>query len=66
MGESLTRPRCLLWVMVEYGWATFPSTNLSSGLLLAAHVIMLGGVLLDRSPGGVTVPSISSRKLKST
>jgi hypothetical protein len=49
--------------MIEYGWATYPSTNLSSGLLLLAHVVILSG-LLFKDQKGVTVPTLSQNKLK--
>lgn len=50
--------------MIEYGWATFPSTDLSSGLLLAAHIIMLGGLLFKGGSGSVNVQNVGSKKLK--
>jgi alpha-1,3-mannosyltransferase len=36
--------RIMLLAIIEYAWNTYPSTNLSSGLLLAAHVLLLAGV----------------------
>jgi alpha-1,3-mannosyltransferase len=56
--------RAVLWSMIEYGWATFPSTNLSSGLLFAAHIIMLGGLLFVNKPHGIQIQSLSGVKLK--
>ena len=61
--EKLTI-RAVLWSMVEYGWATFPSTTLSSGLLFTAHIIMLGGLLFVNKPHAIQVPSLSGKKLK--
>ncbi|KDN52701.1 glycosyltransferase family 58 protein [Tilletiaria anomala UBC 951] len=31
-------------VAISYGWETFPSTSLSSGMLFAAHLVLLYGV----------------------
>jgi alpha-1,3-mannosyltransferase len=56
--------RAVLWTMIEYGWATFPSTNLSSGLLFLAHIIMLGGLLFVNKPHAIQIPSLSGKKLK--
>lgn len=66
MHESveLSGIRATLWVMIEYGWATFPSTDLSSGLLLAAHVVILGGLLFKSGSGIVSVQNVGSKKLK--
>ncbi|CAE6444538.1 unnamed protein product [Rhizoctonia solani] len=36
--------RIVLLAIIEYAWNTYPSTNLSSGLLLATHVLLLAGV----------------------
>jgi len=61
--EKLTF-RAVLWSMIEYGWATFPSTTLSSGLLFTAHIIMLGGLLFVNKPHAIQIPSLSGKKLK--
>jgi alpha-1,3-mannosyltransferase len=61
--EKLTT-RAVLWSMIEYGWATFPSTTLSSGLLFTAHIIILGGLLFVNKPHGVQIPSLSGVRLK--
>ncbi|KAF8752161.1 Dol-P-Man:Man(5)GlcNAc(2)-PP-Dol alpha-1,3-mannosyltransferase [Rhizoctonia solani] len=37
--------------IIEYAWNTYPSTDLSSGLLLAAHVLLLIGVLFGYPEG---------------
>ncbi|GAB1520454.1 dolichyl-P-Man:Man(5)GlcNAc(2)-PP-dolichol alpha-1,3-mannosyltransferase [Rhizoctonia solani] len=37
--------------IIEYTWNTYPSTDLSSGLLLAAHVLLLIGVLFGYPEG---------------
>ncbi|EIW70538.1 hypothetical protein TREMEDRAFT_68105 [Tremella mesenterica DSM 1558] len=39
-----------LWIMIEYAWATAPSTNFSSGILFFSHIVMLGGLLLHTKP----------------
>ncbi|WWC61969.1 uncharacterized protein I303_104555 [Kwoniella dejecticola CBS 10117] len=39
----------VLWCMVEYAWEITPATPLSSGLLLAGHILMLGGLFFRRS-----------------
>ncbi|CAE6353120.1 unnamed protein product [Rhizoctonia solani] len=36
--------RVTILAMIEYAWNTYPSTNLSSGLLLAAHILLVVGV----------------------
>lgn len=35
--------------LIEYSWNVYPSTNMSSGLLLACHVIILSGVLYSKN-----------------
>lgn len=56
--RSTTRvdwPRLLLrlaiFAAVEYGWATYPSTNLSSGALFAGNAVLLVGVWLGDAEG---------------
>lgn len=36
---------------VEYAWNTFPSTSLSSGVLLGANTLLLGGVAFGHPEG---------------
>jgi hypothetical protein len=36
---------------IEYAWNTYPSTNTSSAVLLAAHVLLLVGVLFGFPEG---------------
>lgn len=48
--------RMTLWLSIEYAWATYPSTNLSSGLLSVAHAIIVLGLLFSPTPTPVSVP----------
>lgn len=41
----------MLFGLIEYGWSTYPSTNLSSSLLFAANVVTLVGVWLGDAEG---------------
>jgi hypothetical protein len=56
--------------MIEYGWLTYPSTTLSSSLLLAGNVLVLVGVWCgdaEGRKGGEELPRADSeagRKLK--
>ncbi|CAE6373000.1 unnamed protein product [Rhizoctonia solani] len=43
--------RIMILGIIEYAWNTYPSTDLSSGLLLAAHVLLLIGVLFGYPEG---------------
>ncbi|EPQ25784.1 uncharacterized protein PFL1_06651 [Pseudozyma flocculosa PF-1] len=45
---------------IEWSWNVFPSTNASSGVLLASHLIMLAGLWTSRSYGPDTQLSIAS------
>ncbi|KAI6045645.1 mannosyltransferase [Pisolithus marmoratus] len=46
----------LILAGIEYAWNVFPSTTLSSGILLAVHVLLLLGIWLG-FPEGMTVVS---------
>ncbi|KAL7417347.1 glycosyltransferase [Mrakia frigida] len=41
----------LLWAFIEFGWSTYPSTNLSSGLLFGANALLLVGVWFGDAEG---------------
>lgn len=43
--------RVAILAAIEYAWNTYPSTKLSSGLLLAAHVLLVGGVMFGFAEG---------------
>lgn len=49
-------PQLLILAGIEYAWNVFPSTTLSSGILLAAHVLLLLGIWFG-FPEGRTVVS---------
>ncbi len=36
-----------LWAALEWAWATAPATRLSSVVMLAGHVVMLGGLWFE-------------------
>ncbi|KAH9945986.1 mannosyltransferase [Epithele typhae] len=59
-------PVPVLLLAIEYAWNTFPSTNLSSGTLLAAHLLLLAGIWFGYSEGKVAtaVPTHSGRSEK--
>jgi len=42
----------ILWVAQEYAWNVYPSTNLSSGIVVGALFIQVVGSLLSRKSGG--------------
>ncbi|CAE7171196.1 unnamed protein product [Rhizoctonia solani] len=43
--------RVAILAAIEYAWNTYPSTDLSSGLLLGAHVLLVAGVLFGFPEG---------------
>ncbi|KAK8864587.1 hypothetical protein IAR55_001837 [Kwoniella newhampshirensis] len=43
-----------LWGMIEWAWATFPSTVNSSIALLAGHIIILAGLFFNSNVGAQT------------
>ncbi|KEP46565.1 putative Dol-P-Man:Man(5)GlcNAc(2)-PP-Dol alpha-1,3-mannosyltransferase [Rhizoctonia solani 123E] len=43
--------RIMILATIEYAWNTYPSTDLSSGLLLAAHILLVLGVLFGYPEG---------------
>lgn len=47
-------PRLLLLLGIEYAWNVFPSTNVSSGILVAANAALLLGIWFGYPEGKVT------------
>lgn len=43
--------RCAIFLMLEIGWETFPSTDFSSGALFVGNVLILAGVWLGDAEG---------------
>lgn len=39
--------RLLVLAVIEYAWNVFPATAISSGLLIACHVTLLGALLVS-------------------
>ncbi|KIK30975.1 glycosyltransferase family 58 protein [Pisolithus microcarpus 441] len=55
----------LILAGIEYAWNVFPSTTLSSGVLLAAHVLLLLGIWFGFPEGKAALPRHLSFKEKS-
>lgn len=55
----------LILAGIEYAWNVFPSTTLSSGILLAAHVLLLLGIWFGFPEGKAALPRDLSFKEKS-
>lgn len=43
--------RLAIRLAIEYAWNVYPSTNLSSSVLLASNALLLAGVWLGNSNG---------------
>eukprot|EP00033_Pygsuia_biforma_P003429 GCRY01003758.1.p1 GENE.GCRY01003758.1~~GCRY01003758.1.p1 ORF type:complete len:453 (+),score=74.88 GCRY01003758.1:133-1359(+) len=53
--------RLLVLGMIEYGWNIYPSTTLSSALLLGGHLVVLTGILLTEPPALLAVASVKKK-----
>ena len=49
----------MIWAAIEYAWNVYPSTSLSSVVLLGANVALLAGVLIG--PQGYIRPADAVR-----